>query len=113
MITEYRYRIDERRAATFEHAHRKLAVRSCEGQAQRGGSSLARNSWRAEQDGKHRIAFGGDLQTPQFGIVGGLRPCQNRGARVGSQRLLGCPQRLPGRARPDEDEPGEIDAGTA
>jgi endonuclease IV len=98
----------------LEHAHRKLAVCGCEGQTQGGGSRLARNAWRAEQDGKYRgAAFGGDLQTPQLSVVGALGPCQNRGARIGSQRLLGCPQRLPGRARSDEDEPGEIDSGAA
>src|SRR3990172_9195605 len=108
------YRVDERRTATLEHAHRKLAVRGCEGQAQRGGSSLARNAWRAKQDGKYRGgAFGGGLQTPQFGGGGGLGPRQNRAARVGSQRLFGCPQCFLRRARFDEDEPGEIDAGTA
>ena len=85
------YRVDERRAATLEYAHRKLAVRGGEGQTQGGGSRLARNAWRTEQGGEHRAAFGGDLQAPQFSVVDGLGPCQNRAARIGSQRLLGCP----------------------
>ena len=51
-----------------------------------------------EQYGEHRVAFGGELQAPQFRVLDRAGPCEHRAAGFGAQRLLGRPQRFLRRA---------------
>ena len=57
------------RAAAFQDSHGEPAVPGFEFEPQRRARRFKRGLRQTEQHGEHRVAFGGELQAPQFRIL--------------------------------------------
>jgi len=102
----------ERRATALQDMHREPAGGRSKRDTQYGRRGFARRLPRPEQHRKDAACLGGELEPPQLGISDGARPGEHRTAGARGERLFGGPQRFLRGAGLDDDQTGQVDAGS-